>query len=150
IGSGALCLAWAGVVFALRAWQVPETAEPMDRVAFQRSIPQGEANKAAAKIEEALAEFLKNAKEGDLPPEGPWLIPLADSVKLPPGVIVTPTSDGQTPLLRHLPGLRKMTTRLRLLSKEKREAGQPKTAFEHLAQILALSRNLRNKAPLES
>jgi hypothetical protein len=66
------------------------------------------------------------------------------------GVIVTPTGDGQSLFLRHLPACRKMTTRLRLLSQDKLAKGLAAEAFEHLAQILTLSRNLRNKAPMES
>jgi len=144
IGTGLVCLAWASLVFSRRALEMPDVGEPMDRLAFNKSIPQGADNKAAGKIEEALAEFQKDGKEG------PWLPALAEATRLPAGVIVMPTGDGQAPILRHLPVCRKMTDRLRLLSREKLARGQPDKAFEHLAQILALSRSLRNKAPLES
>jgi hypothetical protein len=140
IGIGLLCLAWAGLVFSRRALEIPDVGEPMDRVAFSKSIPQGQDNKAGLKIEEALGEFQK-----DLLKEDAWLPPLAAVADLPVGVIVTPTGDGQSPVLRHLPECQKMAERLRLISRKKWANGSP-----DVAQMLALSRNLRSKVPLES
>jgi hypothetical protein len=144
IGIGLVCLAWAGLVFNRRAWEIPDVGEPMDRLAFSKSIPQGKDNKAGPKIEEALGEFQKDERGG------PWIKLLAETTRLPVGVIVAPTGDGQESLLRHLPGCEKMALRLHQLVQGKLEAGSPEEAFDHLAQILALSRNLRNKAPLAS
>jgi hypothetical protein len=143
IGIGLLSLAWAGLVFSRRAWEIPDVGEPMDRSAFKKTIPTGNDNKAGPTIEEALAEFSKD-------PEGPknlWILPLAKATRLPVGVIAPPSGDGQKPLLRHLEGCGKMTLRLHELFEKKLDSGRPEEAFEHVVQILALSRNLRNKAP---
>ncbi|HMF17722.1 MAG TPA: hypothetical protein VKE98_10980, partial [Gemmataceae bacterium] len=145
IGIGLVCLAWAGLVFSRRALEIPDVGEPLDRVAFNKSMPQGQDNKAGLKIEEALGEFQKdplNAKA--------WLPPLAAVADLPVGVIVTPAGDGQSPVLRHLPECQKMADVLGLLSRAQLGNRRPDKSFDHLAQMLALSRNLRSKVPLES
>src|SRR5262249_43723267 len=69
---------------------------------------------------------------------------------LPPGVLESPPDSAPSPDFRYLPACLKMTERLRALALAARAQGKPGPAFDHLAQILALSRTLRNKAPLAS
>ena len=145
LGFGVVAVAWVGVNCARRAWEVPDIGAPLDRVAFRDSIPSGLANPAGKAIQEALADM--DQGEGK---EGHWLARIAKVPQVPLGVIETPSGDGQTPLLRHLPVCRKMTDKLLSLSRLALAEGKQATAFEHLTQILALSRNLRNKAPLAS
>jgi hypothetical protein len=71
---------------------------------------------------------------------------MAEAARLPAGVLELPRKDGLAASLNHLSGCRSLTAELLVAARER----PPGPAFEHLAQILALSRNLRHKAPLES
>jgi hypothetical protein len=145
-GVAGMALAWAGVNFAWVAWTVPAVGEePLDRMAFRTSVPDGRENRAGQKIQEALGELEKPNGQ-----EGPWLPPLEAAARLPVGVIEAPPSSGQTPLLGHLPACQKMTKKLQDLAKAALARGDTRRALEHLVQILALSRNLRNKAVFAS
>jgi hypothetical protein len=143
IGFGVAAVAWLGLNCALRAWEIPDVGAPLDRDAFRASLPRGN-DHAGQLIEKALGE-----RGGDDGKEGPWLARMRAIAQLPVGVIEAPSGEGHMPLLRHLPECRKMAQRLRMLSLALSRQ-QPETAFEHLAQVLALSRNLRNKAPVAS
>jgi hypothetical protein len=110
----------------------------MDTVAFRASLPTGNDEAAAKAIDQAIGKF----DEGD----ELWRAEIQKAARLPVGVLERPRVDGQSPVLKHLPACRKMTDEL-LRAARAKESGP---AFEDLAQILALSRNLRNKAPLES
>jgi hypothetical protein len=153
-GFGLAALAWAALVFAFRAWDIPDLGEPVDRAAFRASVPSGPDNPAGQKIQEALADFETPgvaAAEDWLPLwRRDWLALLAEVSRLPVGVIETPRGDGELPLLKHLAVCRKMTGQLRFLAEVALKEGKPAAAVDHLARILALSRNLRNKAPLAS
>jgi hypothetical protein len=152
-GFGLVALAWAALVFAFRAWNIPDLGEPLDRAAFRASIPTGLDNPAGQKIQEALADFDNpGAGAEDWLPlwRHDWLSLLAEVTNLPAGVIETPRGDGELPLLKHLVVCRRMAGQLRFLAQGALKEGKPAAAVDHLAQILALSRNLRNKAPLAS
>jgi hypothetical protein len=152
-GFGLVALAWAGLVLAFRAWDIPDLGEPLDRAAFRASIPSGRDNPAGQKIQEALADFENPgaAAEDWLPLwRRDWLSLLAETTRLPVGVIENPRGDGELPLLKHLAGCRRMAGQLRFLAQVALKEGKPGAAVDHLARILALSRNLRNKAPLAS
>ena len=125
--------------FGYRAWEIPDVGEPLDRLAFRASLPSSQANVVGKKIQDALAF----RDQLDAPK---WLALMEDVTRLPPGVIELPRGDGQAPVLGHVPACWKMTMELLGMAKKK----EPGPALEHLAQILALSRNLRNKAALES
>src|SRR5262249_38717882 len=141
-GIGLAALAWVLANYGFRAWQVPDVGEPLDREAFRASVPSGPDNQAGPKIQEAVAAL-------DAPPGqgGLWLARVAEVARLPLGVIERPSPGGMAPSLTHLPGCRKIAERLAALAEAERGQGKPGPAFEHLAQMLALSRNLRNKAP---
>jgi hypothetical protein len=139
IGFSAAAVAWAFLNFGFRAWEIPDVGEPLDRVAFRASLPSSQANVAGKKIQDAVA--LRDQREGPK-----WLALMDEVPRLPLGVIEMPRADGQAPSLGLLPHCQKMTIEL-LGMAQKKEAGP---ALKHLAQILALSRNLRNKAALES
>ncbi len=136
--------AWIGLNYGHRAWQVPDVGPPLDPVAFRATIPSGPGNAAGPKLQEAFSA-IEQAAGGDA-----WLKLVEDVPRLPVGVIETPHADGPPPTLHHLRASQTMTDRLRALATRKLAAGEPGPAFEHLALLLALSRNLRNKAPLES
>jgi hypothetical protein len=136
IGLGAGVVAWVALNIGYRTWEIPDVGEPLDRTAFRDSIPTGNDNLAGRKIQDAMS--LLDHKDGR------WLAALAEVPGLPLGVIEVPLGDGQLPLLRHLPVCRHMANRLDELALKE----PPAAAFNYRIQILALSRNLRNKAAL--
>ncbi len=138
IGFGSVGVVWALLNFGVRAWQVPDIGPPLDPAEFRASLAADKDNAAAKAIHQAIAQFDQR--------NDAWLDSMAEAARLPVGVLDLPQADGHVPLLRHLPDCRKMTATLL----ETAQAKEPASGFEHLAQILALSRNLRNKAPLES
>jgi hypothetical protein len=140
IGVGLALLAWAGVNFGYRAWHIPDTAEPLDRLAFRAALPAADANVAGKKIQEALSEI--ESAEGK---KEVWQARMAEVSLLPVGVIETPSGDGQSSLLRHLPTCRKLSDKLLEIPNVKPEFG-----LARVTEVLALSRNLRNQAPLGS
>ncbi len=141
LGFGAAALAWLAVHIGWRVWEVPGVGEPLDRAAFRASIPTGDDNVAALKIQEALAQF--DAPDGK---EAPWLARMREAALLPPGVLETPSSEGSPALLRHLGVCQRMAGNLSLKARGAAAAGRHEAALDYLTQILALSRNLRNKA----
>lgn len=154
-GACLIALAWLGINLAYRAWELPLVEEPLDPAAFRASLPGPTENRTGQKILEAVDEAERfqavgGVGVGPLPADGPWLRRVAEVARLPLGVIERPQSGGQAPLLRHLPTCQRITAKLRELTTQKLAENQPRAAFEHLAQILALSRNLRNKAPVAS
>lgn len=140
VGLGCAALAWFGVNVGYRAWEVPDTGEPVDLRAFRQSIPSGDANLAARKIKAAADIVLERRGEDFLPllEEAEWL---------PVGVIELPRYDGQPYALPYLPACVQISDRLCKLAQRSKE---PDQALDYLAQVLALSRNLRNKAPRDS
>jgi hypothetical protein len=128
---------WAGVNFGYRAWQIPNVGEPLDPLAFKEAVPSGKENAGGKKVQDALAEMEQ--------PEDHSLERIAEAARLPVGVIEAPRGDGQSPSLRLLPACQRLTTRLRDAAEKNAPAGN----LEYLDQILALSRNMRNRAPLE-
>ncbi len=144
IGLGAGCLVWAGLEFAVRAWEVPATAEPLDRAAFRASLSTDK-NNAGPKLQEAF-RALQDGNEK----EAAWIGKLGETVRLPLAVIESPSAEGQEPTLHHLKPAAKMVARLRQLAGSELERGNAGAALDYLLQILALSRNLRNKAALPS
>jgi len=119
------------------------SAKPLDPLAFKAAIPSGKENAAGIKVQEALAEM---ERPGDQSLER-----IAEAARLPIGVIESPRGDGQAPGLRLLPGCGKLTARLRDAAQANVAVrpGRPDVSLEHLYQILALSRNMRNLAPSE-
>jgi hypothetical protein len=139
-GLGLAAMAWFGVNLGYRAWEVRDAGEPLDLKAFRLSIPAGEENLAATKIKEAADIVLEgNIKD--------YSALLAEAERLPVGVLEIPPSGGQPYLLRHLPACIPMTNGLCLLAQGNEK---PDRALDYLAQVLALSRNLRRKAPYDS
>jgi hypothetical protein len=134
--AGAVAL-WAGVNFAYRAFEIPDVGEPLDRLAFKEAIPAGQQNAGGAKVQDALAEMDR--------PEDHSMERIAEAARLPLGVIEVPRGDGQSPSLRLLPACRRLTTRLA----EAALKNSPDANLEYLDQILALSRNMRNRASLD-
>jgi hypothetical protein len=132
----AALIVWALANFTYRACEIPDVAAPVDAVAFRATLPNE--NLAGNTIQQAILQV-------DEPGE-PWLKLVAAAAHQPVGMLEWPSSEGFAPGLRHLPGCEKIGDRLL------RRAGNsaPEPAFEHIAEVLALSRNLRNKAPVES
>jgi hypothetical protein len=139
IGVGGVALLWALMNFGYRAWALPDVGAPLDRKEFRAQLTDGGAGQ---KIQQAIGELEE--------PEEKWLKKMEEATQMPVGVLETPLGEGQTPILRHLPGCEKMGEKLRELASNKQAAQKPAAGFEHLNQILALSRNLRNKAPVKS
>ena len=129
---------WALINFGYRAWEVPNVGAPLNPLALRESLLTARDNAAARAIHQAITQLDE--------PNDPWLVPMAEVTRLPAGVLEIPRRDGQMPGLLHLPACEMITDRL-LVQARHSESG---SALEYLAQILALSRNLRNKAPLES
>jgi hypothetical protein len=140
LGVGLALFAWAGLNFGYRAWHIPNTAEPLDRLAFRAALRAADDNIAGKKIQEALTEI--ESAEGK---KEVWQNRMAQVSRLPVGVIETPSGDGQSSLLRHLPSCRKLADKLLEMPNVKPEFG-----LARVTEVLALSRNLRNKAPLGS
>jgi hypothetical protein len=138
VGFALAALTWVGVNWTYRAWEVPDVGQPLDAVAYRAALPRGDAAAASQKIHEASAQI---DQPGDV-----WLTKMAEAARLPAGVLETPRSDGQSSALTHLPACREMVDRL----VNRARARGLDSGVEHLAQILSLSRNLRNKAPIES
>ena len=138
ISFGLAATVWVSLNLGFRAWEIPDVGKPIDPVAFRAKLPIGNDDPAAKAIQQAVGQFGERKDQ--------WLAEIAKAARLPAGVLEVPRADGQLPLLTHLPACRKMTDELLRQARAK----EPGPAFEHLAQILALSRNLRNKAPLES
>jgi hypothetical protein len=129
-GFGLAALAWVGVNYGFRAWEVPDVGQPMDRTAFRASVPAGRSNPAGQKIQEALGE-LEDAK-GNV---AVWRARLAEADRLPAGVLESPPADGPSPTPRYLPACKKMTDQLRVLAAEALKQPRPAFALEHLAQL---------------
>ncbi len=138
IGFGLAATVWVLLNFGFRAWEIPDVGKPIDAVAFRAGLPIGKEDATKKAIDQAIAQY----RDGN----DQWLASIAEVARLPVGVLEVPRADGQSPRLMHLPACQKMTDDLLRAARAK----EPGPAFEHLAQILALSRNLRNKAPLES
>ena len=138
VGFIATVLVWACLNFGYRAWEMPDVGSPMDTTAFRAQIPFSKDNLAAREVDQALGKIDE--------PNDAWLAPIAEMARLPVGVLEVPRADGQRPLLIHLPKCQRITAGLLRHA----QASEPEPAFEYLAQILSLSRNLRNKAPVES
>src|SRR5262249_41408062 len=139
---GMAAVGWVALNWGFRAWGIPDTGEQLDRQAFRASVPTGRANPAGRKIHEALAEMDDPAGAG-----AAWLARLGQARRLPVAVLQNPAKEGTGPVLSHLAACEKMTTRLEERSRTLRAAGKPGPAFDRLAEILTLSRALRNKAP---
>jgi hypothetical protein len=144
IGFGLAALVWIAANLGFRAWEIPDVGEPMDRKAFRASVPAGRKNRAGRKIQQALGEFRQPTELGL------WERLLEEAVPLPVGVLEHPREGGPEPVEHYLPTCLKVTRELRDLAEKKLGDRKPKLAFEHLGQILALSRTLRNKASVLS
>jgi hypothetical protein len=138
IGFASLGVLWVLLNFGYRAFHIADVGLPFDTLEFRDSMPLNEENAGAKAINDAINRF------GE--PDQLWLKTLADLHKKPTGVLVVPRKDGSQPNLSHLSGCRKLSERLREEARRK----DPASALEHLAQVLALSRNLRNRAPVQS
>ncbi len=139
IGFTLAVLIWVLVNYGYRAWQVPDVGQPLDLAAFHASLPADKDNGAARAIHQAVNEL-------DGPNDAAWQASMEEAARLPVGVLIIPREEDHSPNLLHLPNCRKISADLLRLARDK----EPGPAFEHIAQILALSRNLRNHAPLES
>ena len=179
VGFGAGIGVWALMNFGYRAWEAPNVGAPIDVVAYRESVPAAKDNATGKVIQKTIGLFdeavIQRGKVAELEelriqlvPPGRWgfqqqaqltrekaklddlesryVKAIAEATGLPAGVIELPRGDGQSAQLKHLPKCRDIALELRSRARTA-ERGQ---AFEYLAQILALSRNLRNKAPLES
>jgi len=145
VGFGAALFAWIAVHLGWQAVSIPDVGEPLDRPAFRASIPSGPDNPAGQKILEAVSE-MEDAKGK----EAVWLAKMAEVAKLPPGVLEAPSSEGQAPILRHLAGCRMMAHHLGTLSIRALVKRDLQTSWQRVAEMLALSRSLRHKAPMQS
>jgi hypothetical protein len=136
---GTAILAWVALVAGNRATQVPDVGAPFDTAAFRASLPAPNGNDAGRLINFAAQEFSE-------PDNDQWQATLAKIVPLPLGVLEMPRGDDQAPLLKELPTCQKMADEL-LRNVFWRD---PNSAIDNMVVILALSRNLRNKAPINS
>ena len=112
-GFVALGLVWASVVFAFRAWEIPDVGPPLDVAAFRAGIPLPQDDHAAKEVNAALAEFSQFDHQqielflelGDIRVDEA-LSKARDHLKaaarLPTGVLESPRSDGM-PTLLHVP-----------------------------------------------
>ncbi|MBM4071419.1 MAG: hypothetical protein FJ271_21155 [Planctomycetes bacterium] len=140
VGVGVVGLAWLGIHLAYRAWSIPDTVEPLDRAGFRAStmsMLMANEKRGGQKTQEATLEFDK----------GPWLATLTQAARLPVGIIETPPGDGPSPLPRYLDPAGKMGDRLARLAEEAWNDNRPDAALDYIRLMLALSRNLRNRAP---
>jgi hypothetical protein len=137
IGFAAAALVWSFATFGVRAWELPEVPEPLDRDDFRAAMLEA---RDARQIQDALAEVERKEAAA-------WLPQMVEAAQLPPGVLEPPSATGQAPTLRLLPPCRTMTEKLTELARSKQAQGQPGPALEHLTQLLALSRTMRCKAP---
>jgi hypothetical protein len=140
VGFISAALAWALVVFAHRAWEIPDVGPPIDVAAFRAGIPAKE-DEATREIQQALAEYALN---------GDKALPLVRrhlraASRLPPGVLETPRLEA-SPTLRHLDPAKRVAE---ALVREMRHVSQEEAA-NCLGEALTLSRSLRNMAPVES
>lgn len=138
-GFASAVVAWALICYAWRAWELPDVGNPVDAVAYKAELPLGKENLAAKAVLDAVGSLAD--------PDDPWLAHIAEATRLKPGVLEMPRGDGQPPVLQHMLGCRQMADKLLVAAAAKKDA---EPALEHLGQLLALSRNLRGKAPLES
>ena len=139
VGFGVVILAWVCVVHAHRAWSVPDVDEPLDRIAFRATLPDGREQDAAKAIRQAIGQL--DDKNGIA-----WREHIKDAARLPTGVLEIPRGDGQTPILGHLKGCDAILLELTFDDPNADTDG----AFDSLFQSLAITRTLRNKAPLKS
>jgi hypothetical protein len=145
IGFSLAAVAWLAVQMGWRAWEVLDVGEPLDRATFRASIPGGKENAAGLKIQEAIGHFeTRDGKDAD------WLARMAEIVELPPGVIEVPSSEGSAGLMRHIESCQRMAATLATRARGAQTGGKHEAALDYLAQVLALSRSLRNKAPIRS
>jgi hypothetical protein len=142
LGFVALGLGWSFLIFSVRAWELPETGEPLDRDAYREVLTAELENRAGPKLQQALTEVERSNLQA-------WLAPMREITAMPPGVIEAPSATGNPPLLRLVPACDLMRNQLAELAREKRKAGDHPGAFTHTAQMLSLSRTMRNKAPLK-
>lgn len=145
IGVAVAALVWAALNYGYRAWQIPDVGPPLDRLAFKASLPGGEQNEAARIIEEALGKMDAADQKADA-----WLARLNDLPKQPPGMLERPSSEGSPLGLRHLPACERMCDRLLKYADADARRGNVDAAWDRLTQVLAISRALRNKAPVAS
>ena len=159
-GFVAAALTWAFVVFTYRASEIPDVGPPLDVAGYRAGIPFANDDLAAKKIHAALAEFgqierlqVKLILDFQIP-FGAHDVDktlsrarghLRDATRLPIGVLETPRSDGM-PTLLHLAPCRKLAEVLIVRSRKMNQA----EAAECVSELLTLSRNLRNMAPIES
>jgi hypothetical protein len=141
IGCALVGLVWVGVNLGYRAIEIPDVGPPLDVAEFRESIPAGEDNRAGQKIQDAATLF--GQRDGANPQ---WLEHIAEMAKLPTGSAEPPRGDGGSPLLRHLPACEGMSQQLL----QRARNTEPGPAIGYLVQVLALSRNLRNKSPAAS
>jgi hypothetical protein len=144
MGCGAAALCWTALVLGYRVLEVPNLAAPLDAEAFRAMLQARPDNVAGQRLQVALTIIEDPAQPVEL-----WLERVAEAAPLPTGIIEPPRSDGQAPNLRHVPQVPKMVEALLRLGDEA-VRDQPEVACRHLGQVLALSRNLCNKAPVES
>lgn len=137
-------LLWLGANYAYRAWEFPGGEEPLDRATFRASVPSGASNQGGQKLQEIVSEFDSGARPHI------WLGKFAEAQKLPLGTFETPSGEGQSFLMRHLPSTSVMGIRLREMARTARQDGQHELAMSYVSNGLLLSRTLRTKAPLES
>ena len=153
-------LAWALVVFAGRIGEIPDVGPPLDVAAFRAALPVGNDDLAAKEIHAGLAEF-GQLNRGQVERIFGFQVPfgkheidealtrirghLRSASRLPTGVLETPRSDGM-PTLLHVAQAKKLAEVLVSRSRQMEEG----EAVDCLFEVLTLSRNLRNKAPIES
>ncbi|HEX3314359.1 MAG TPA: hypothetical protein VHR72_05670 [Gemmataceae bacterium] len=159
-GFVAVALTWAALVFAYRALEIPDVGPPLDVAAFRAGIPLVHEDRAAKEISAALDEFAQ------IPREQGRLIAgfqvrfgahdidktlaearrhLQAASRLPTGVLETPRAEGM-PTLLHLGPCKKLADVLLVRSQQMKQAD----AAACVSEVLTLSRNLRNMAPIES
>jgi hypothetical protein len=145
-GFGLAALAWAAVVIGWRAWEIPNAGPPLNRAAFKDSLPGIKDNRAGQKLQEALANINDPNKKG----EKDWLPLVAEAARAPVGMIEALRGDSEVLLQPNLSAARNIADHLQGSAQGALAQGQPEVAVERLAQILALTRTMRNKVTLLS
>lgn len=144
VGFCAATLAWAGLYFGYRAWEIPNVGPQIDVLAFKAEL-QADPNRAGKVYQRAMGEFVA-PEVWPLPNQPKWITLMTEAAQFPPGMIELPRGDGQRPQTGYLEKCEKMVRALRHTATR----SPPDQAVERLAELLAFSRTLRNKAGVQS
>jgi hypothetical protein len=143
VGFAAAALMWAFAVFAYRVWEIPDVGPPLDQAAFRAGIPDSKDDLALKEITLALNAGVQ-ARQGKAAIASARAH-LQAAGGFPTGVLEAPRNTGM-PALLHVPVCKQFAD---VLLRESAWWDASESA-ECAIEVLTLSRNLRNMAPVES